>query len=40
VEADEIARVFKERDTDPERKVLAKIEKEVAEKRRKMKKVK
>jgi len=40
VEADEIARVFKERDTDPERKVLTKIEKEVAEKRKKMKKVK
>ena len=40
VEADEIARVFKQRDMDPERKVINKIEKEVVANRRKRRKVK
>lgn len=35
VEADEIARVFKGRDMDPERKIIAKIEKEIVANRRK-----
>jgi hypothetical protein len=40
VEADEIARVFKQRDMDPERKVINKIEKEIVANRRKRRKVK
>jgi len=35
VEANEIARVFKQRDMDPDRKVISKIEKELAANRRK-----
>jgi hypothetical protein len=39
-EADEIARVFKQRDMDPGRKVITKIEKELAANRRKKRKLK
>ena len=35
VEADEIARVFKERDMGPDRKIISKIEKEVIANRKK-----
>ena len=40
VEADEIARLFKQRDMDPDRKVINKIEKEIISVRRKRRKVK
>lgn len=38
IEADQIARVFKERDMDPSRKIITKIEKEILANKRKNKK--